>query len=130
MFARGTLLPLRSSSAPKSLPLLHFYKWRLAALVSPGAALAHESVMDANQYRAAIKALGLNQSQAARFLDIAVSTSHGYAQGTGVVPEQIAMLLSVMLHLEISPVEARQIAGLPVNEYSDRRATKARAKSR
>ena len=73
--------------------------------------------MDANQYRASIKALGLSQTSAARFLGIALSSSQRYAQGNGRMPQQIAMLLSVMLHLQISPIKARETAGLPVDDY-------------
>lgn len=77
--------------------------------------------MDANQYRASIKALGLSQTSAARFLGIALSTSQRYAQGKGRIPQQITMLLSVMLHLQISAVKARETAGLPVDDYRDGR---------
>lgn len=75
--------------------------------------------MDAGQYRAAIKTLGLNQAAAARFLGLALSTSQRYAEGKAAVPQQIALLLSVMLHLEINPVTARETAGLPAEDYKD-----------
>jgi len=78
--------------------------------------------MDANQYRTALRALRLNQTTAARFLGVAVSTSHNYAQGKSPVPEQIAMLLSVMIHLKIGPIEARETAGLPIDDYRGGRA--------
>jgi hypothetical protein len=77
--------------------------------------------MDAAQYRAAIKALGLSQSRAARFLCIALSTSQRYAQGKTPVPQAIAMLLSVMLHLQIKPATAREIGGLRCDDLRDRR---------
>lgn len=84
--------------------------------------------MDANQYRSAIKALGLNQTKAARFLGIAGSSSRRYAQGKSPVPKQIAMLLSVMLHLQISPVKARETAGLPVDDYREGRIKNSEGK--
>jgi hypothetical protein len=77
--------------------------------------------MDATQYRSAIKALGLNQTKAALFLGISGSSSRRYAEAASPVPEQIAMLLSVMLHLEISPIQARETAALPVGDYRDGR---------
>ena len=49
--------------------------------------------MDADQYRGAIKALGLNHTTAALFLGIAGSSSARYAKAKSPVPEQIAMLL-------------------------------------
>ena len=77
--------------------------------------------MDAKQYRAAIESLRLNRRKAARFLGIDGSSSQRYAEGKFPVPEQVAMLLSVMLHLQISPAEARETAGLPVEDYRDGR---------
>jgi hypothetical protein len=82
--------------------------------------------MDAGQYRTAIKALGLNQTAAARFLGVGLSTSQRYAEGKTAVPQQIALLLSVMLHLQISPMIARETAGLPVEDYRDGRIKKPR----
>lgn len=80
--------------------------------------------MDADQYRGAIKALGLNHTMAALFLGIAGSSSARYAKAKSPVPEQIAMLLSIMIHLKIGPIEARKTAGLPVDDY--RAGSKAR----
>lgn len=83
--------------------------------------------MDADQYRAAIEALGLNQTRAARFLGISLSTSQRFAQGASAVPHHIAILLSVMLHLQIDPATARQAAGLAVEDYRDRRIKNGKA---
>jgi hypothetical protein len=77
--------------------------------------------MDADQYRAAINALGLNLTGAARFLGISLSTSQRHAEGNAAVPQRIAILLSLMLHLQISPVTARETAGLLVEDYKDGR---------
>jgi hypothetical protein len=77
--------------------------------------------MNAAEYRAAIKALGLSQSRAARFLGVALSTSQRYAQGKSPVPQNVGMLLSVMLHLQIRPSAAREMAGLGVDDLRDGR---------
>jgi hypothetical protein len=61
------------------------------------------SAMTPKQYRSHIKALGLSQVRAARFLGIAVRTSQGYALGEYPVPEAIAKLLRLMVRLGIKP---------------------------
>ena len=75
--------------------------------------------MDADGYKAAIKALNLNQTIAARFLGISLNTSQRYAQGKRPVPRHIAMLLLLMLHLDITPLTALETARLPVEDFSD-----------
>ena len=58
--------------------------------------------MTASQYSAALAALGLSQSSAARWLEIGVRTSHGYANGE-TIPESVAKLLRLMVRLKIAP---------------------------
>ena len=59
--------------------------------------------MTPNQYRAAIKVLGLSQHRAGDFLGIGHRTSQGYALGEQSVPEHIAKLLRLMIKLELKP---------------------------
>jgi DNA-binding XRE family transcriptional regulator len=59
-----------------------------------------------DQYSAAIKRLGMTQGEAAKFLDISIRSSHGYANGEPI-PEAITKLLRLMVRLEIAPAEAK-----------------------
>ena len=61
--------------------------------------------MTANQYRAALAALGLSQARAAIFFGVSSRTSQGYALGEYPVPEAIAKLLQLMIRLKIAPSE-------------------------
>jgi hypothetical protein len=61
--------------------------------------------MTANQYRAAIAAIGLSQRRAAPFLGISLRTSQGYAWGEHPIPEPTAKLLRLMVRLELTPEE-------------------------
>lgn len=60
-------------------------------------------VMTPEEYLAAITALGLNLSSAARFLLINQRTSRRYASGALVVPELMAMLLRAMVRCRLTP---------------------------
>lgn len=62
--------------------------------------------MTAAEYEAAIAALGLNKSQAAKFLDISPRTSNRYAAGH--VPAAVAMLLWLMVDIRIRPEKVRR----------------------
>ena len=61
--------------------------------------------MTPDQYKRAIKKLGLSQVRAARFLG--VSDRHGQRMATGHVeiPPSVAHLLKLMLRYEVSPGE-------------------------
>ena len=58
--------------------------------------------MTANQYRAALAALGLTQAEAAEFLGISIRAAHGYANDMPV-PTAIAKLLHLMVRLKLKP---------------------------
>lgn len=62
--------------------------------------------MTANQYRAALDALGLTQGAAAKFLGVALKTAHNYANG-GAIPEATAKLLRLMVRLELKPRDVK-----------------------
>ena len=62
--------------------------------------------MTANQYRAALSALGLSQAGAADFLGIGIRTSHGYANGEPI-PEPTAKLFRLMVRLNLSPEDVK-----------------------
>jgi excinuclease UvrABC nuclease subunit len=63
-----------------------------------------QHTMTNKQYREAIRKLGMTQAQAAKFLDISIRTSNGYAN-TRLIPEGIAMLLRLMVRLNLTPVD-------------------------
>lgn len=77
--------------------------------------------MDASEYREALSTLQMSQEGARHFFRIGKRTAIAYARGEKAVPELIAMLLSIMLTYGISPVQARLMARLPVENYRDRR---------
>jgi transcriptional regulator with XRE-family HTH domain len=59
--------------------------------------------MTPNQYRAAIKKLGLSQRQAGSFLGVDERTSRRYASGEVDIPHATALLLQLMVRLELTP---------------------------
>lgn len=63
--------------------------------------------MTPNQYRAAIKALGLSQERAGVWLGISPRASQGYALGEHDIPEPTAMLLRLMIKLKLNPEDVR-----------------------
>jgi hypothetical protein len=77
--------------------------------------------MDTTQYRDALAKLNMSQEGARRFFRIGKRTSHAYVSGQKAVPELIAVVLALMLTYGVSPVQARLMAGLPVENYRDRR---------
>jgi hypothetical protein len=63
--------------------------------------------MTSNQYKAAIKALGLSQQRAGTWLGIGKRTSQGYALGEHPVPEPAAKLLRLCVRLKLKPEDVR-----------------------
>jgi ABC-type amino acid transport system permease subunit len=59
--------------------------------------------MNSAEYRAAIEALGLNQTTAAAWLGISRRQSAAYAIGESSVPPPTAMLLELCVRLGIRP---------------------------
>ena len=59
--------------------------------------------MNSDEYRAAIKKLGLSQNGAARFFGVHSRTSQRWAYGELPVPQAVEMLLILMLVFKISP---------------------------
>lgn len=59
--------------------------------------------MTPNQYKTAIKALGLSQERAGDWLGIGRRTSQGYALGEYPVPEPVAKLLRLMVKMKLKP---------------------------
>lgn len=51
--------------------------------------------MTSNQYRSALKRLGLSQGSAAKLLGVSVRTSNGYANG-GKIPKPVGKLLELI----------------------------------
>jgi DNA-binding transcriptional regulator YiaG len=58
--------------------------------------------MDKDEYRAALKRLGLTQVSAARFFDVHEMTSRRWANGSAVVPGPVAKLLRLMAQMEFT----------------------------
>jgi hypothetical protein len=63
--------------------------------------------MTANQYKAAIKRLGLTQVAAGRWLGISPRQSQSYAIGEYPVPEPVAKLLRLCISQQLDPEEVR-----------------------
>jgi len=63
--------------------------------------------MTPDQYKKAIKKLGLSQERAGEFLGVSPRTSQGYALGEYPVPEAIAKLLRLMTRLDLTPEEVK-----------------------
>lgn len=59
--------------------------------------------MSSGEYVKALEALGLNQSSAARWMDISVRSSNSYANGA-MIPEAIAKLLRVVVKYGEKPM--------------------------
>jgi hypothetical protein len=59
------------------------------------------------EYKIAIKALGLTQVKAGKWLGIGARTSQGYALGESSIPEPIAKLLRLCVERDIHPDEVR-----------------------
>jgi hypothetical protein len=61
--------------------------------------------MSPAQYRKAIAALGLNQTEAAHFLGVTPRQSRRYAAGDRDIPEATVKLLKLMIERKIKPEE-------------------------
>jgi len=59
--------------------------------------------MTPEEYKAAVKALGLSQERAGVWLGIGKRTSQGYALGERPVPQPVAMLLRLCLKHGFKP---------------------------
>jgi hypothetical protein len=77
--------------------------------------------MDAQGYNAALSALGMSREGASRFLHISKLSSLAYARGERDVPAITAMLLTIMVKRRLSTGDACRLAGLPIENFSDRR---------
>ncbi len=60
-------------------------------------------IMNASQYKAALKVLGLSQHRAADWLGIGRRTSQAYAIGEWPLPKHIAMLIRLCLKFNLKP---------------------------
>lgn len=63
--------------------------------------------MTPDQYKTAIKKLGLSQERAGEWLGISPRTSQGYAIGEYPVPEPTAKLLRLMVKLGLKPEDVK-----------------------
>jgi transcriptional regulator with XRE-family HTH domain len=77
--------------------------------------------MTAEEFRKTIAAYGMSQAGVSRFLGISKFTISDYATGQSRVPDLIEIVFALMRHLNVSPADARRIAGLPPENYGDRR---------
>ena len=77
--------------------------------------------MTAEEFRKTIAAYGMSQAGVSRFLGISKRTIGDYATGQSRVPDMIEIIFALMRCLTVSPADARRIAGLPPENYSDRR---------
>ena len=59
-----------------------------------------EKQMTADEYRNTLRALGINQAYASRFLGISLRTSHGYANGSRI-PHSVAMVLRLLVQYKL-----------------------------
>jgi len=57
-----------------------------------------ERSMTPTQYKRIIKALGMTQGGAGRFLGVSVRTAHRYCSGEAEIPTSVALLLRAMVH--------------------------------
>lgn len=63
--------------------------------------------MTANQFRDAIKKLGLSQRKAGDFLGVDERSSRRWACDEADVPESVAKLLRLMVRLKLSPDDVK-----------------------
>ena len=61
--------------------------------------------MSADEYKAALAALGLNLAQAARLLDVDYSTSRRWGDGRTAVPPPVARFLRYLVRSGTTPSE-------------------------
>jgi hypothetical protein len=72
-----------------------------------------EGDMTANQYRAALKKIGISNYAAAPWLGISRRAAQGYALGETSVPQPIARLLRLVMQLNLSPDKATKLWARP-----------------
>ena len=77
--------------------------------------------MNAEEFRKTIAAYGMSQAGVSRFLGIGKRTISDYATGRSQVPDLIEIIFALMRCLNVSPADARRIAGLPPENHTDRR---------
>lgn len=63
--------------------------------------------MTPNQYRSALRTLGLSQEAAGDWLGVGRRTSQGWALGERPVPEPVAKLLRLMVKLKLAPRDVK-----------------------
>lgn len=63
--------------------------------------------MTPEQYKAAIRRLGLSQERAGVWLGIGMRTSQGYALGERPVPEPVAKLLRLCIKMGLDPEDVK-----------------------
>ena len=63
-----------------------------------------ERMMSPAQYRWYIKALGMSQAGAGRYLGVSERTSRRFARGEAEVPVSMVLLLRALYHLDLDPV--------------------------
>lgn len=64
--------------------------------------------MTSDQYRDAIKTLGLSQGAAGAFLGVNAVSSRRWATGKAPIPESVSILLRLMLALKLTPEKAQE----------------------
>ena len=69
--------------------------------------------MTGEEYRAAIKRLGLSQVQAAKFLGVDATTSRRWIADKHGIPEAVAMLLRVMIRHKLTRGHVERLEPLP-----------------
>ncbi len=77
--------------------------------------------MTAEEFRKTIAAFGMSHAGFSRFLGMNASTIKDYATGQSRVPDLIEIIFALMRQFNVSPADARRIAGLPTENYGDRR---------
>lgn len=63
-----------------------------------------DRAMSPAAYLRAIKALGMNRTQAARYLGLSERTTRRFATGDGDIPPPVVLLLRALLHYGAKPV--------------------------
>ena len=61
-------------------------------------------MMSPAQYRWYIKALGMSQAGAGRYLGVSERTSRRFARGEAEVPVSMVLLLRALYHFDLDPV--------------------------
>lgn len=87
--------------------------------------IKNETIMSADEYRAALHKLGLTQARAAELIGVNPRTSRTYALGEWPVPWLVELLLRLMIKYDIPTEEVARIAdelrGMPVSSSDEYR---------